>query len=153
MHHVGLQTQGSKIVLMWTLSQIVNRVLLNHTSYAENATSSPYFAGIILASMFWVASCWMTKLVHSAFPVRISLCLLIYDHRHTRTRPLELHICHLLPPLCLQLLQGYHARPGHLSKTDERRRAEGDHRGTCKWRTFEWTDILCQLYGAQAAEE
>ena len=45
------------------MHHIVTRVLLNHKNYTENLTHSPYFSGIILGSMWWVAYCWFTRLV------------------------------------------------------------------------------------------
>ncbi|KAJ1301699.1 hypothetical protein OPQ81_008934 [Rhizoctonia solani] len=36
------------------MHHIISRVLLNHQSYSEPLTGSPYFAGIILASLVWV---------------------------------------------------------------------------------------------------
>ncbi|KAG8933458.1 palmitoyltransferase akr1 [Tulasnella sp. 419] len=47
----------------FALHHIVTRVLLNHKSYTENVTGSPYFTGIILGSMFWVGEAWVTRLL------------------------------------------------------------------------------------------
>ncbi|EUC55456.1 palmitoyltransferase AKR1 [Rhizoctonia solani AG-3 Rhs1AP] len=47
------------------MHHIISRVLLNHQSYSEPLTGSPYFAGIILASLIWVTWGWATILVHA----------------------------------------------------------------------------------------
>ncbi|CAE6358746.1 unnamed protein product, partial [Rhizoctonia solani] len=46
------------------MHHIISRVLLNHQSYSEPLTGSPYFAGIILGSLVWVTWGWATILVH-----------------------------------------------------------------------------------------
>lgn len=43
--------------------QVVTRVLLNKNTYVGTVNQSPYFAGIITASMLWVGYCWVTRLV------------------------------------------------------------------------------------------
>ncbi|CAE6460940.1 unnamed protein product [Rhizoctonia solani] len=47
------------------MHHIISRVLLNHQSYSEPLTGSPYFAGIILGSLVWVTWGWATILVHA----------------------------------------------------------------------------------------
>ncbi|KAG8912287.1 palmitoyltransferase akr1 [Tulasnella sp. 408] len=47
----------------FAMHHISTRVLLNGKNYTENVTSSPYFAAIIGASMFWVGEAWVTKLM------------------------------------------------------------------------------------------
>ncbi|KAB5589874.1 hypothetical protein CTheo_6694 [Ceratobasidium theobromae] len=47
------------------MHHIISRVLLNHNSYSEPLTGSPYFAGIILGSLVWVTWGWATILVHA----------------------------------------------------------------------------------------
>lgn len=49
------------------MHHISTRVLLNHKNYTENVTASPYFAGIIAASIFWVAEAWLTRLLPGTF--------------------------------------------------------------------------------------
>jgi palmitoyltransferase ZDHHC13/17 len=44
-------------------SQIVTRVLLNRASYTDAVVQSPYYAGIIFASLIWAAYCWATRLI------------------------------------------------------------------------------------------
>ncbi|KAG8709674.1 palmitoyltransferase akr1 [Ceratobasidium sp. 394] len=58
------------------MHHIISRVLLNHKSYSEPLTASPYFAGIILGSLIWVTWGWVTILV-PALPDH-SLAHLIY---------------------------------------------------------------------------
>ncbi len=45
------------------MHHITTRVLLNHKNYVENVTSSPYFAGIIAGSIFWVGEAWLMRLL------------------------------------------------------------------------------------------
>lgn len=49
--------------------QIVTRVLLNKATYTDSVNQTPYFAGIIFASILWVVFCWLTRLIQrmSAF--------------------------------------------------------------------------------------
>ena len=47
----------------FAMHHICTRVLLNHKSYTEGVTSSPYFAGIISASVFWVGEEWLVTLL------------------------------------------------------------------------------------------
>lgn len=49
------------------MHHITTRVLLNHKNYVENVTSSPYFAGIIAGSIFWVGEAWLMRLLPGAF--------------------------------------------------------------------------------------
>ncbi|KAG8879379.1 palmitoyltransferase akr1, partial [Tulasnella sp. 331] len=67
------------------MHHITTRVLLNHKNYTENVTASPYFAGIIAASIFWVAEAWLTRLLpvtknqgyafaHLFFVIMLLLC-------------------------------------------------------------------------------
>ena len=44
--------------------QIVTRGLLDKSNYTDSVTASPYFAGIISASMVWVGYAWVTRLLH-----------------------------------------------------------------------------------------
>lgn len=44
--------------------QIVTRVLLNASSYTDSVINSPYYSGIILGSLIWVAFSWITRLLH-----------------------------------------------------------------------------------------
>lgn len=48
-------------------TQIVTRVLLNRPTYTDSVTASPYFAGIIFASMVWVAYAWVTRLLQRMY--------------------------------------------------------------------------------------
>jgi palmitoyltransferase len=65
------------------MHHIVTRVLLNHRNYTDSVTHSPYFAGIILASIFWVGQVWVTYLLqatpeysftHLGFAICIGIC-------------------------------------------------------------------------------
>ncbi|KZS89519.1 zf-DHHC-domain-containing protein [Sistotremastrum niveocremeum HHB9708] len=47
------------------MHHIVSRVLLNHSAYTEQVAQSPYFAGIINASLVWVAWAWFSRLVRN----------------------------------------------------------------------------------------
>ncbi|KAG8968726.1 palmitoyltransferase akr1 [Tulasnella sp. 425] len=47
----------------FAMHHISTRVLLSGKSYTENVTSSPYFAAIIGASMFWVGEAWVARLM------------------------------------------------------------------------------------------
>ncbi|KAG8741634.1 palmitoyltransferase akr1, partial [Ceratobasidium sp. 428] len=58
------------------MHHIISRVLLNHKSYSEPLTASPYFAGVILGSLIWVTWGWATMLI-PALPDH-SLAHLIY---------------------------------------------------------------------------
>ncbi|EJD42927.1 ankyrin [Auricularia subglabra TFB-10046 SS5] len=66
------------------MHHIVTRVLLNHNSYTDTVTHSPYFAGIIFGSMVWIGWAWATQLVqyytgyglwHAAFAICYALCV------------------------------------------------------------------------------
>ena len=46
-----------------TNPQIVTRVLLNDVNYTEGVQNTPYFSGIILASLVWVFYAWITRLL------------------------------------------------------------------------------------------
>ena len=68
MHHVSCTSRGwTPAHLRWI--KIVTRVLLNKDSYTGTVNQSPYFAGIIAASMLWVGYGWVTRLVRG----RVSL--------------------------------------------------------------------------------
>ncbi|KAG2005590.1 ankyrin repeat domain-containing protein 50 [Coprinopsis cinerea AmutBmut pab1-1] len=65
------------------MHHIVTRVLLNRATYTDSVNTTPYFAGIITASMVWVAYCWVTRLVqqpqshslaHLMFGLALGLC-------------------------------------------------------------------------------
>ncbi|KAK7045356.1 palmitoyltransferase akr1 [Paramarasmius palmivorus] len=65
------------------MHHIVTRVLLNSSTYTESVNTTPYFAGIIFASVVWVLFSWITRLVSGtqsplinfAFIVSASLCV------------------------------------------------------------------------------
>ncbi|ETW79991.1 hypothetical protein HETIRDRAFT_477592 [Heterobasidion irregulare TC 32-1] len=66
------------------MHHIVTRVLLNRPTYTDSVTASPYFAGIIFASMVWVAYAWVTRLLqqteshaftHLSFALSFGLCV------------------------------------------------------------------------------
>ncbi|KII90100.1 hypothetical protein PLICRDRAFT_579390 [Plicaturopsis crispa FD-325 SS-3] len=66
------------------MHHIVTRVLLDKATYTDSVNQSPYFAGIILGSMVWVAYCWATRLVnqtqshaftHLSFALSFGLCV------------------------------------------------------------------------------
>ncbi|KAK7684441.1 hypothetical protein QCA50_012388 [Cerrena zonata] len=52
------------MALFFALHHIVTRVLLDNRNYTDSVTQSPYFAGIIAASMVWVGYSWGSRLVH-----------------------------------------------------------------------------------------
>ncbi|KAG9005189.1 palmitoyltransferase akr1 [Tulasnella sp. 427] len=77
----GIPLAGAEFFAMHHIS---TRVLLSGKSYTENVTSSPYFAAIIGASMFWVGSAWITRLMpitqghafaHLFFAIMWMLCV------------------------------------------------------------------------------
>jgi ankyrin repeat protein len=98
------------------MHHIVTRVLLNHKNYTENLTHSPYFSGIILGTMWWIAYCWITRLVKggldfhhvplAADPLVRGLWLRIHPPR----------ICTALLTLRIQFLQSHHPRCRIVSK-------------------------------------
>lgn len=51
------------MALFFAMHHIVTRVLLDRANYTESVTQSPYFSGIIAASMVWVFYAWVTRLV------------------------------------------------------------------------------------------
>ncbi|KAH7107873.1 ankyrin [Auriculariales sp. MPI-PUGE-AT-0066] len=65
------------------MHHIVTRVLLNHNSYTDSVTHSPYFSGIIFGSMVWITWAWTMELLqvaegyrlwHLAFGICLALC-------------------------------------------------------------------------------
>ncbi|KAJ3474072.1 hypothetical protein NLI96_g12663 [Meripilus lineatus] len=52
------------MALFFAMHHVVSRVLLDRANYTDSVTSSPYFAGIIAASMVWVGYAWISRLVH-----------------------------------------------------------------------------------------
>ncbi|KIK98273.1 hypothetical protein PAXRUDRAFT_702258 [Paxillus rubicundulus Ve08.2h10] len=67
----------------FALHHVVTRVLLSKDSYTGTVNQSPYFAGIIAASMLWVSYSWLTRLlretqnhpfIHLAFALIVGLC-------------------------------------------------------------------------------
>ncbi|KAI0087499.1 ankyrin [Irpex rosettiformis] len=52
------------MALFFAMHHIVTRVLLDKSNYTDSVTGSPYFAGIIFASMVWVGYAWITRLLH-----------------------------------------------------------------------------------------
>ncbi|KAF7970447.1 hypothetical protein HWV62_23935 [Athelia sp. TMB] len=48
------------------MHHIVTRVLLDKVTYTDSVQQSPYFAGIINASIIWVAYSWLSRLIHQA---------------------------------------------------------------------------------------
>ena len=63
MHHVPSSTSYGLISVHLQYNKIVTCVLLNKDSYTGTANQSPYFAGVIAASMLWVGYGWVTRLV------------------------------------------------------------------------------------------
>ncbi|KAF9049653.1 zf-DHHC-domain-containing protein [Hymenopellis radicata] len=72
------------LALFFGMHHIVTRVLLNNSTYTESVQQTPYFAGIIFASIVWVLYCWFTRLVqqtqshavaHLLFAVSVGLCI------------------------------------------------------------------------------
>lgn len=62
---------------MLIIAQIVTRVLLDKSNYTDSVTASPYFAGIISASMVWVAYAWISRLVHREYQLPCRLFRLL----------------------------------------------------------------------------
>ncbi|EIW76594.1 hypothetical protein CONPUDRAFT_157779 [Coniophora puteana RWD-64-598 SS2] len=67
----------------FAMHHIVTRVLLNKNTYTGTVNQSPYFAGIIAASLIWVGFCWARRLlgqteshpfVHLGFALSLGLC-------------------------------------------------------------------------------
>ncbi|KAL1741536.1 palmitoyltransferase AKR1 [Schizophyllum fasciatum] len=65
------------------MHHIVTRVLLNDVNYTEGVQNTPYFSGIILASLVWVFYAWITRLLpdtphhplaHLGFALSFMLC-------------------------------------------------------------------------------
>ncbi|TRM63112.1 palmitoyltransferase AKR1 [Schizophyllum amplum] len=65
------------------MHHIVTRVLLNDVNYTEGVQNTPYFSGIILASLIWVFYAWITRLLpdtphhplaHLGFALSFMLC-------------------------------------------------------------------------------
>ncbi|KAF6750426.1 hypothetical protein DFP72DRAFT_911142 [Ephemerocybe angulata] len=52
------------------MHHIVTRVLLNKNTYTDSVSQTPYFAGIITASLIWVVYAWVTRLLHRESPHR-----------------------------------------------------------------------------------
>ncbi|KAH6912148.1 DHHC palmitoyltransferase-domain-containing protein [Coprinopsis sp. MPI-PUGE-AT-0042] len=48
------------------MHHIVTRVLLNRATYTDSVNQSPYFAGIITASLIWVGYSWISRLMQQA---------------------------------------------------------------------------------------
>ncbi|KAG9311112.1 hypothetical protein JVU11DRAFT_9022 [Chiua virens] len=68
----------------FAMHHLVTRVLLNKDSYTGTVNQSPYFAGIIAASMLWVGYGWVSRLVtatpqhsfvHLTFALVFGLCV------------------------------------------------------------------------------
>lgn len=71
------------MALFFGMHHVVTRVLLDKSNYTDSVAQSPYFAGIIFASMVWVAYSWLTRLVnqtqshaftHLMFAISLGLC-------------------------------------------------------------------------------
>lgn len=63
MHHVKISYRYYMNTPL-TLLQVVTRVLLDKSNYTDSVAQSPYFSGIIFASIVWVAYSWLTRLVN-----------------------------------------------------------------------------------------
>lgn len=48
--------------------QIVTRVLLNKNTYTDSVNQTPYFSGIITASLIWVVYAWISRLLQRKQP-------------------------------------------------------------------------------------
>ncbi|TFY55440.1 hypothetical protein EVJ58_g8245 [Rhodofomes roseus] len=71
------------MALFFGMHHVVTRVLLDKSNYTDSVAQSPYFAGIIFASIVWVAYSWLTRLVnqtqshafsHLLFAISLILC-------------------------------------------------------------------------------
>ncbi|EPS96187.1 hypothetical protein FOMPIDRAFT_91156 [Fomitopsis schrenkii] len=71
------------MALFFGMHHVVTRVLLDKSNYTDSVAQSPYFAGIIFASIVWVAYSWLTRLVnqtqshaftHLLFAISLGLC-------------------------------------------------------------------------------
>ncbi|KAJ2931938.1 hypothetical protein H1R20_g5163, partial [Candolleomyces eurysporus] len=65
------------------MHHFVTRVLLNNNTYTDSVNQTPYFAGIITASIIWVVFSWATRLLqqaeshslsHLMFALSVGLC-------------------------------------------------------------------------------
>ena len=66
MHHVSMLDLYGRDVANEDIAnceQIVTRVLLDKSNYTDSVAQSPYFAGIITASMVWVTYAWLRRLM------------------------------------------------------------------------------------------
>ncbi|KAF8626642.1 hypothetical protein AX15_004736 [Amanita polypyramis BW_CC] len=86
MHHVspGLLCFFFSLRLTTKCQKIVTRVLLNKPLYTEGLNQTPYFSGIIAASIVWVLYCWISRLIpytqdnsliHFLFAITVGLCI------------------------------------------------------------------------------
>lgn len=82
------------LMLMTSGVQVVTRVLLNHKSYTDSVTHSPYFVGIITGSFVWVGFCWFTRLVQSEHP---HSSILIFDCNGPHSQIPQDMLSHTLP--------------------------------------------------------
>ncbi|THG97426.1 hypothetical protein EW026_g4572 [Hermanssonia centrifuga] len=71
------------MALFFAMHHIVTRILLDKSNYTDSVTQSPYFAGIIFASMVWVGYAWGSRLLrqtqshaftHLIFALTVGLC-------------------------------------------------------------------------------
>lgn len=67
-------------------SQVVTRVLLNKSTYTDSVSQTPYFAGIISASILWVLYCWVTRLVQGELSRSLFDMTIIYSTGSTETQ-------------------------------------------------------------------
>lgn len=65
------------------MHHVVTRVLLNKNTYTDSVNQTPYFSGIITASLIWVVYAWVTRLLrqpephafaHLMFALVVGLC-------------------------------------------------------------------------------
>ena len=108
-----------------TRGQIVTRVLLDKSNYTDSVASSPYFAGIITASMIWVTYTWLRRLLPCKCP-HLTLCLALTQgsHRHAVSCVHASYAGDRDRLVRLQLLPRHYPRPRNMSEALQRRRTE-----------------------------
>lgn len=115
MHHVSSFTPRESA--MSDAQQIVTRVLLDKSNYTDSVTQSPYFAGIITASIIWVTYAWVSRLMNRKSRLLPRRSVADGTHRDTITSVHQPDACYFHRTLCLQLLPRHHFGCGDMSKT------------------------------------
>ncbi|KAH8822648.1 ankyrin [Flagelloscypha sp. PMI_526] len=82
----------------FAMHHVVTRVLLNSKTYTESVQGTPYFAGIITASIVWVTYCWLSRLVqdtssHPFAHLLYALCTMLCSYNFFRAITLDAGSC------------------------------------------------------------